>query len=573
VQRAKRRVPPRKLPEGRGDAAYPFGLAWARPVRQYRLPVVRSDREAYPTRDLARAWTRAFDYVAEPELRLRAVLSLARTLASAERAIVFAEDRIVAAVPGAREGVAVRRLFARARRVLEDELVTPELYVARIAPERPERVALRWRDPRADTVEIARAIVASCGWALEQRAAERAPADLPDGGATLRRLEQLVHDARRMKRSFAVVYVDVEPAQAASASEAARDAVARRLRREVRANDHLGHLGGDAYLALLALESGESEAYPAAQRLLRAAANAAADACANVGVAICPEDGVQPQDLVEKAGAAAMAAASVGGARPYWYRESAGRELGERAMIRARLCDGDPATLLEVRYQPIFDARSGAPCAVSAAAAWREPGPAFPSSPLDYLTSEPDRAAREALERWTIASAAAAHRTWRAVGIELDVQLVLATPGDAVVDAIAAGFGADAAMRGVLAEILVRDGAPPGPLESFARRLHALGARVGVAAACTSRPPFDGEHGLLDFVTVDGSHEVRTLAELALASVVTPVVIVGGVDDRERGRRLARYGATALSGKGLAAPMGLPELVRWASEQRGSVGL
>jgi GGDEF domain-containing protein len=268
-------------------------------VRQYRLPVIRSDREAFPARDLARAWNRAFEYVAEPELRLRAVLSLARTLANAERAIVFGQDRILAAVPGGRDGVAANRLFARARRVLEDELVTPELYVARIVPEGPERVALRWREPRPDTVEIARAIVASCGWALEQRSAERAPANLPDGRATLRRLEQLVHDAQRMRRAFAVIYVDVEPLPASAPADAVRDAVARRLRREVRANDHLGHLGGDAYLALLALDSGESEAYPAAQRLLRAAAAAASDACANVGVAICPEDGVRPEDLVE----------------------------------------------------------------------------------------------------------------------------------------------------------------------------------------------------------------------------------------------------------------------------------
>jgi EAL domain-containing protein (putative c-di-GMP-specific phosphodiesterase class I) len=191
---------------------------------------------------------------------------------------------------------------------------------------------------------------------------------------------------------------------------------------------------------------------------------------------------------------------------------------------------------------------------------------------LAYLIGEPDRSAREALERWTIATAATAHRTWRAAGIELDVHLALATATDAVIDAVAAGFGADDAMRGVLAEIVAPDGVGPGALESFARRLHALGARVGVAAVRTSRAPFDGEHGLLDFVTVDGSHDVRTLAELALASVFAPVVIVSGVDDRERARRLGRAGASALWGKGLAAPMGLPELVRWASEQRGWVG-
>jgi EAL domain-containing protein (putative c-di-GMP-specific phosphodiesterase class I) len=541
-------------------------------VRQYRLPVIRSDREAHPTRDLARAWTRAIDHVAEPELRLRAALSLARTLVGAERAIVFDEERVIAGVP-APDGVAVRRLFERARRVLEDELVTPELYVARLSPERAERVAMRWRDPRPDTVEIARAIVASCTWALEQRIGERAPGNLPDGGATLRRLEQLVHDARRMKRSFAVVYVDVEAPRDAPPSDALRDAVARHLRREVRANDHLGHLGGDAYLALVALESGESEAYPAAQRLLRAASAAAADACANVGVAICPEDGVQPEDLVEKAGAAAMAAASVGGVRPYWYRESAGRELGERAAIRARLRDGDPGVLLEPVFQPIFDAATGAPCAASVSAVWADPAMAAAQPPAAYLGSDPDRGAREAFERWTIASAASAHRAWRAAGLDLHVHLALANPSDAVVDAVAAGFGGGDAMRAVLAEIVVDDDSRPELIESFARRLHALGARVGVAAGRTSSAPFGGANGLLDFVTVQAVHDVRTLAELALASVVAPMVLASGANDPERARWLARHGATALRGEGLAAPMRLQQLVRWASERRGAAGL
>jgi GGDEF domain-containing protein/EAL domain-containing protein (putative c-di-GMP-specific phosphodiesterase class I) len=559
------------LPEERVVRLPPFHYAEVRPVRQYRLPVIRSDREAFPTRDLARAWTRAFDFVAEPELRLRAVLSVAGSLANAERAIVFGEDRILAAAPGARDAAPARRLFGRARRVFEDELITPDLYVARLAPERPERVALRWRDPRPDTVEIARAIVASCGWALERRAADRAPANLPDGDATLRRLEQLVHDARRMKRSFAVVYVDVEPAPAAVQLDAVRDAVARRLRREVRANDHLGHLGGDAYLALVALDRGESEAYPAAQRLLRAAAAAAIDTCANVGVAICPEDGERPEDLVEKAGAAAMAAASVGGARPYWFRESAGREFGERAVLRARLRGGDLHALIEVRYRPIVDANTGVPFAAGAVVGWRDPGAAVAGSPQTLANADLDPSVREGLERWTIASAARDQRVWRAAGLDLQVHLELTTPSDAVFDAISAGFGGDG-LHGVLAEIVPADG-PPQADDAVVRRLHALGARVGVAAWRTSRAPFDGSHGSLDFVTVDGAHEVRTLAELALASVVAPLVIATGVDDPDRARWLARHGASALCGEGLAAPMVLEELVRWARDRRGSLGL
>jgi EAL domain-containing protein (putative c-di-GMP-specific phosphodiesterase class I)/GGDEF domain-containing protein len=534
-----------------------------------RLPVIRSDREAHPARELARVWTRVFDHVVEPELRLRAVLSLSRMLANAQRGIVFAEDSVLAGFPGANDAPPVRRLFERARRVLEDELITPELYVARIAPSRPERLALRWNSADDGAVDVARAIAASCAWALDpQFVPARAPAELPDGTATLQRLEQLVHDARRMRRSFAVVYVELEAPASAVAGAFARDAVARNLRREVRANDHLGHLGGDAYLALLSLDGNESEAYHAAQRLLRVAAAAASDATANVGVAICPEDGVLAEDLVEKASAAAMAAASVGGAQPYWYRESVGRALRERALTRAVLADGDPATLFELRYAPVFEAQTGTLWGATAAVHWRAPdAPAL--TPLAYLGDESERAARDALQRWLIANAARAQRSWRAVGLDVRVHLVLATTGDAALEAISAGFGSDDSMRRAWIEIAA-DRPESGELESFARKLHALGAAVGIGAW---RTPFDVAGGLIDFVSVADGPDVRTLAALALGSVLAPVVIAGGVPDRERARWLARHGATALTGKGLSAPMGLPELVRWASDRAGSIGL
>jgi len=542
-------------------------------VRHHRLRVAGDERDARRPRDLARAWTRALEHITQPEQRLRAILSLARPLAGAQRALVFGEGGVLAAAPGAVDGLVMQRLFERARRVLEDELITPELYVARIAPERAERVALRWRSPDAASIEAARAIVVSCAWALETGVTAGHPAaDLPDGTETLQRLEQLVHDTRRMQRSFAVIYVEVETA-ATPDDGIARDALARRLRREVRANDHIGHLGGDAFLALVSLGASESEAYPAAQRLLRVAAAASADASANVGVAICPDDGLHADDLVEKASAAAMAAASVGGTQPYWYREPAGRTLRERALVRACLTDGDPGTLLGLRYQPIVDARTGAPCAVAATASWLAGCEIVAPDPPAYLAGEPDRAARQALERWTIAGAAEAYRTWRAAGLDLRVHLALAAQDDAAVDAVAEAFGAGDAMRRVWIEIVAADGAEPGAVASFARRVRALGAGIGVGAWRTSRPPFDAvDTGLLDFVTVDDDAGARTLAGLALASMLAPVVIAGGVADAERMRWLARHGATAARGDGLAESMGLHELVRWASNHAGPAG-
>ena len=489
------------------------------------------ERDARRPRDLARAWTRALEHVTRPEQRLRAILSLAAPLAGARRALVFGEDGVLAAAPGAADGLVMRRLFDRARRVLEDELVTPELYVARIAPERPERVALRWRAPDAASLEAARAIVVSCAWALEHGVATaHPPADLPDSAETLHRLEQLVHDARRMRRAFAVVYVEVETSGAA-ADGFARDALARRLRGAVRANDHVGHLGGDAFLVLVALAAGESEAYPAAERLLRAAAGASADATANVGVAICPEDGLIPHDLVEKASAAALAAASVGGTQPYWYREQAGRTLRRRSLVRTRLSDGDPGALFDLAYEPIFDARSGAPCAVAAAARWRTRCELGGTDPFDDLAGAPDRGARHALQRWTIAGAADAYRMWWAAGLDLRVDLALAADDDALVDAIADAFGAGDAMRRVSIEIVGADEAAPAPSRcspaGCARLARAWALTPGARRARRSTPSTRASWTSSRSATT----RARGLAALALASMLAPAVIAGAVGD------------------------------------------
>jgi EAL domain-containing protein (putative c-di-GMP-specific phosphodiesterase class I) len=101
-------------------------------------------------------------------------------------------------------------------------------------------------------------------------------------------------------------------------------------------------------------------------------------------------------------------------------------------------------------------------------------------------------------------------------------------------------------------------------LAAFARRLRALGAAVGVGAGWLARPPLDAQSGLIDFVTVDARGDLGTLAALAAASVVAPIVIAEAVPDSGRARWVVRHGATALRGNGLAAPLQSDEFVPWA---------
>lgn len=539
-------------------------------MRTFKLPTVRSELALTRAPDLQRQWAGALAHVREPEQRLRAALSLALPLTNARRAIVFDEDRIVAGLPGTIDGSGLRRLFDRARRILDDELAGPKFYVARLAPDRPERLALSWQSATPGTVEVARAIAASCRYALDDHGAPAsAPAGLPDLFDTLERLRQLIHDARRRGRPFAVIYVVVETPRPLTLP-GARELVAERLRRDVRANDHLGFVGDDAYVVLLSLDAAESEAYPAAQRLLKAA-TAAAGAPANAGVATCPNDGEEAEDLIEKAGAAAVAAASSGDVQPSWYRESDGRAYGLRAWIRSQLRDGDPGALLDLRYAPIVDAKSGAMFAASAAAGWLRADLPAELAPQVWLGGESDGRALERLELWMVAQAAEAQSLWSGTNPNLPVFLALESRTDAAIDAIARGFGGGNGARKVFVELTGGPHPVPQDVESFARRLRSMGVRVGVGAWRTASPPFDLANGLLDFVTVDAGSDVRTLAGLAVASVTAPVVVAGGARDRDHAKWLLRNGATAVWGDGIAAPMTLNELVRWASDHPETV--
>lgn len=539
-------------------------------MRTFKLPTVRSGLAIARSPDLLRQWTNALAHVRQPELRLRAALSLAMPLINARRAIVFDEDRILTGLPGTGTALQSQRLFDRARRVLDDELAGPDFYVARLAPDRAERLALSWRtSPAPGAIELARAIAASCRCALDERvAASPVPAGLPDLFDTVERLRQLIHEARRRQRPFAVIYVVIEtPRPVAVPGE--RDLIARRLRRDVRANDHLGFVGDDAYVVLLSLDTGEAEAYPAAQRLVRAA-TAAAGAPANAGVATCPDDGDEAEALIEKAGAAAVAAASAGDVQPSWYRESDGRSYARRASIRDQLRD-DPGALLEARYQPIIDAKNGVLFGASASASWRRVDPETAgTTPQAWLSAEPDRRVVENLELWLLTRAAEAYDGWSGSAPDLPVFVSLETRTDAAVEVIARGFGGRTS-RIIYVELVGGLQPEPPDIESFVRRLRSIGAAVGVGAWRTASPPFDGANGLLDFVTVDAGSDVRTLAGLAVASVIAPIVVAGGARDREHARWLLRNGATAVRGDEIAPPMALNELVRWASDHPGTV--
>jgi two-component system, cell cycle response regulator len=120
-------------------------------------------------------------------------------------------------------------------------------------------------------------------------------------------LAALVSAARRHGRPLAVAMVDIDGFKAVNdrhgqeTGDRVLVAVGEALQRGLRAEDVLGRLGGEEFIALLP-DTGAEAAPPAAERLRVAVARAAGpvDVTASVGWAVLGE-GEQPDDLVRRA--------------------------------------------------------------------------------------------------------------------------------------------------------------------------------------------------------------------------------------------------------------------------------
>ena len=463
--------------------------------------------------------------------RLRAVLALGPALARVENAVVLVDDAIVAAFPGTANGRAAERLRRRARAVFETEQFAPPHYVARIGTRGQGRVAMRWEEPVDASLPRAQAFATLCGWALDAADLARLPSTIADRTATLRRIEQLVRGALRGRRRFAVLHVDVEESRV---SAERGETLAHGLRRVVRATDHVGTLGTNTFAVLVSLDTHEIEAFVAAQRILAAAGERS---CAHVGVAVFPDDGAAVDDLLEKASAAALAATSAGSELPYWFREETGRRLRRQARTDALLRDAAETQALTLRCRPAFDPYTGAVSAVFAEAA-------APDEQL-HASAPLGRHVRGAVDRWTIRAAAAVPLPIPVPRIYVHVDEV--TPE--LLETVLAGMQQGTHRLGLALRCGEIDASCAGTL----RRLRARGVAIGMDALQAGAFIQRGTVGLdLDFVTVDAGTSTGTLAALACGAILAPRIVVVGVTARDEGRWLARHGATALAGPGLA---------------------
>ena len=200
------------------------------------------------------------------------------------------------------------------------------------------------------------------------------------------KLREVLALAARHQESCAVLLLDLDGFKNVNdtlghgAGDRLLKELAVRLKSSLRETDVIARVGGDEFAIIQhRAESPREEAVTLAVRLLDIAATPInldghdVSVGTSIGIAMVPEDGVNPEELMKKADLALYRAKAEGRSNFRFFDQ----EMSKNAAARLRFVSDMRAALardeFELHYQAIFDAKTRQPCSVEALVRWRHP--------------------------------------------------------------------------------------------------------------------------------------------------------------------------------------------------------
>jgi len=197
--------------------------------------------------------------------------------------------------------------------------------------------------------------------------------------------------------------------------------VGERLRAQARAGDILGRLGGDEFGIIATAQDFPADIRQRADALLEQL-RAPFDVdgheirvTPSIGVAACPADACDAEDLVRFADAAMYHAKSRGRNRHAFYSGEMNRQAQHRRALEQALRGAVERREFMLHYQPSVELRSGRIAGFEALLRWNRPG-VGPVSPADFMPVLEDTGLIREVGEWVIDEVARQLAAWEAVG-------------------------------------------------------------------------------------------------------------------------------------------------------------
>jgi diguanylate cyclase (GGDEF)-like protein len=198
--------------------------------------------------------------------------------------------------------------------------------------------------------------------------------------------------------------------------------VAERLKGQRPDTDRLAHLGGGTFVSVVALEgASEAELHALHREVMRlfddpfTIEGRTIEVTIKGGFAVYPENGIEPNQLVQNA-EAALKEAKIQGEQYLRHRAEMNSALAARVKTEHRLRAALGNNQFELHYQPKLHLRTGKIEAAEALLRWRDPerGLVAPGAFLPVLESA---GLMPAVGAWALNQAASDCRDWRRAGL------------------------------------------------------------------------------------------------------------------------------------------------------------
>ena len=199
-------------------------------------------------------------------------------------------------------------------------------------------------------------------------------------------LDRLTRPGRDAQaKSFAVLYLDldrfkiVNDTQGHAIGDLLLKAVAKRMRRSLRASDLVARLGGDEFAVLMHAVDKEPSPEVVAQRLVETLGRPYEIEGhqlligTSIGIAIGPIDGATTNDVLIAADLALYAAKAAGRGTYRFFHKAMNEEVRVRQQIETDLREALAGDQLELYYQPIIDMADRKLIGFEALARWNHP--------------------------------------------------------------------------------------------------------------------------------------------------------------------------------------------------------
>jgi len=243
------------------------------------------------------------------------------------------------------------------------------------------------------------------------------------------RLSQTIKQALRDNNKIAVLFIDLDHFKGINDSMGHKvgdellKEVATRLQNEIRQTDTLARLGGDEFSIILNQIDNNDSIVEVTQNLLKIMNNPVElrdqsfYVTLSIGVAIYPEDGNTPEELLKNADAAMYHAKDDGRNTYQFYTQAMTEKAFERIAMETSFRNALNEEEFVVHYQPQVNAETGKITGMEALVRWMHPSMGL-ISPAKFLSFANDTGLIVPLDQWVMKTAIMQHTKWYQSGLQ-----------------------------------------------------------------------------------------------------------------------------------------------------------